>query len=74
MLEPFFWHDPADLLAVRFTPDGALPRRRAHTPGAASSLATCADPMAATSLDSIRTCLEGTSRRVATCAPTACRT
>lgn len=24
MLEPFFWHDPADLLAVHFTPDGAF--------------------------------------------------
>jgi len=29
MLEPFFWHDPADLLAVQFTPDGAF----AQTPG-----------------------------------------
>jgi hypothetical protein len=29
MLEPFFWHDPADLLAVHFTPDGAF----AQTPG-----------------------------------------
>jgi hypothetical protein len=29
MLEPFFWHDPADLLAVHFTPDDAF----AQTPG-----------------------------------------
>lgn len=29
MLDGFFWHDPADLLAVSFTPEGAF----AQTPG-----------------------------------------